>query len=280
MNWITDFVQNKLEKSSAKPKEIKDNWHKDPITAGIISEKQLKENCWVFPSGFHARINAEERLEMMLDNKFTLLESQTTNDDPIKFRDSKKYTERLSEARKKTKHHDALISAMGTINGAKAVVSVMDFEFMAGSMGSAVGVNFYNAAMQAIKNRSAFVCVTASGGARMQEGIISLMQLPRTTIAVQMVKRANLPYIVILTDPTTGGVSASFAMLGDVHIAEPGSLIGFAGKRVIEQTVREQLPTDFQTAEYLLTHGMVDMVVERKELKSVLGRLINMLLPQ
>ncbi len=281
MNWVSDFVKKKIEKRVNNGTEVPDNvWQKDPLTGAIIHESELKSNFYVFPSGYHARLSAENRLKMVFDEEnFEIIPNVKTTDDPLKFRDSKKYSDRLIENRKKTKNQDALMNAKGLINGKNAVVSVMDFEFMAGSMGTSVGANFVEAAKVAVATNSAFIAVTASGGARMQEGIMSLMQLPRTTIAVEMVKNAGLPYIVILTDPTTGGVSASFAMLGDIHISEPGSLIGFAGKRVIEQTVREQLPTDFQTAEYLLKHGMVDMVVERKILKETLGRILAILMP-
>jgi acetyl-CoA carboxylase carboxyl transferase subunit beta len=197
--------------------------------------------------------------------------------DPLRFRDSKRYTDRLREAREKTKLEDAILVGHGTIEGAKSVIAAMEFEFMGGSMGAAVGEGILAAAKLAVLQEAPLIVFTASGGARMQEGAISLMQMPRTVIATRLVKEAGLPFIVVLTDPTTGGVTASFAMLGDIHIAEPGALIGFAGARVIEQTVREKLPEGFQRAEYLLEHGIVDMVVPRGELRSMLARLIRLL---
>ncbi len=200
-------------------------------------------------------------------------------EDPLHFKDSQRYTERLKQARAKNPHHDAFTAAAGAIEGHKAVVGVQDFTFMGGSMGMAVGNAFCAAAQRALDERCGFVVVTAAGGARMQEGILSLMQMPRATVMTRRLKEAGLPYIVVLTDPTTGGVTASYAMLGDVHIAEPGALIGFAGQRVIQETIREQLPEGFQRAEYLLEHGMVDMVVERKDLRPTLARLLDYLSP-
>ena len=199
--------------------------------------------------------------------------------DPLRFRDQKKYADRLKEAQARTKGGDALEAAAGTIDGLPAVIAVMNFEFMAGSMGAGLGEGFVAAAREAVSRRAAFIVVTASGGARMQEGAISLMQMARTTIAVEEVKGAGLPYIVILTDPTTGGVTASFAMLGDLNIAEPKALIGFAGPRVIEQTIRQKLPDGFQRSEFLLERGMLDLVVERRELKSTIARALQFMLP-
>jgi acetyl-CoA carboxylase carboxyl transferase subunit beta len=198
----------------------------------------------------------------------------------LKFKDTKKYTDRIKAARLATGETDAMISAKGEIDGQTVVVSVQDFAFMGGSMGMAVGEAFVDAAKAAIKAKCPYVIFTAAGGARMQEGILSLMQMPRSTVAIQMLHDAGLPYIVVLTDPTTGGVTASYAMLGDVQIAEPGALIGFAGQRVIEQTIREKLPEGFQRAEYLLEHGMIDMVTHRHDLRGVLSQLIGYLAPE
>jgi len=197
--------------------------------------------------------------------------------DPLRFRDRKRYTDRLKEAQAKSGGGDALVVAHGKIGGTGAVVAVFDFSFMGGSMGVAVGEGLLAAARLAVLQQAPLIVVPASGGARMQEGILSLMQLPRTTLAVQEMKAVGLPYIVLLTDPTTGGVSASFAMLGDVTLAEPGAVVGFAGARVIEETIREKLPEGFQRAEYLLEHGMVDIVVHRRDLKATLARLIDLL---
>jgi acetyl-CoA carboxylase carboxyl transferase subunit beta len=198
--------------------------------------------------------------------------------DPLRFRDQKRYTDRLKEAQARTRTNDALQAAHGLVDGLPAVIAVMNFEFMAGSMGSALGEGFVTAARLAVMQEAAFIVVTSSGGARMQEGSLSLMQMARTTIAVDEVKEAGLPYIVVLSDPTTGGVTASFAMLGDIHLAEPGAQIGFAGARVIEQTIREKLPDGFQRAEYLLEHGMIDAVVHRFEMRATLARLLDLLL--
>ena len=201
-------------------------------------------------------------------------------EDPLKFRDTKKYVDRIKAARASTGEQDALINARGTIMGHKAVVGVQDFAYMGGSMGVAVGEAFIAGATAAIDDKCPYIIFTAAGGARMQEGILSLMQMPRTTVAIAMLREAKLPYIVVMTDPTTGGVTASYAMLGDVQIAEPNALIGFAGQRVIQDTIREKLPEGFQRAEYLLEHGMLDMVVERKDMRETLGRLIAFLMPE
>jgi acetyl-CoA carboxylase carboxyl transferase subunit beta len=217
---------------------------------------------------------------MLLDPGYTVLPPPQVREDPLKFRDSKRYTERLKLARAKTGEPDALINARGAIEGHRLVLGVQDFAFMGGSMGMAVGAAFVAGARAAIADRAPYAIVTAAGGARMQEGILSLMQMPKAIVAIAELKEAGLPYIVILTDPTTGGVTASYAMLGDVHLAEPGALIGFAGQRVIESTIREKLPEGFQRAEYLLAHGMVDMVVHRKDLRKRLGLLLDYLAPR
>jgi acetyl-CoA carboxylase carboxyl transferase subunit beta len=218
-------------------------------------------------------------MSQLMDPGYELLPEPQVKEDPLRFRDTKRYADRLKQARATNAHRDAFIAAIGTIKGQRAVVGVQDFAFMGGSMGMAVGDAFCAAAQCAISRRSAFVAVTAAGGARMQEGILSLMQMPRATVMVRRLRAARLPYIVVLTDPTTGGVTASYAMLGDVHIAEPGALIGFAGQRVIQETIREQLPEGFQRAEYLHKHGMVDMVVHRKELRATLAQLLEYLTP-
>jgi acetyl-CoA carboxylase carboxyl transferase subunit beta len=224
-------------------------------------------------------MGARIRLERLLDPGFTLLPQPQVREDPLRFRDSKRYVDRLKAARTQTGESDALLNARGTIEGQRAVVGVQDFAFMGGSMGLAVGAAFVQGIKAAIADHAPYIIFTAAGGARMQEGILSLMQMPRTTAAIAELKEAGLPYIVVLTDPTTGGVTASYAMLGDVHIAEPGALIAFAGARVIESTIREKLPEGFQRAEYLLDHGMVDMVVHRKELGRKLAQLIAYLAP-
>lgn len=228
--------------------------------------------------GHHFRLSAKERFELLFDNgTFTLHPVPKVYHDPLKFRDMKKYGDRLKDYRAKTNLDDAIKVAYGHIHGVNAVIAAFDFAFMGGSMGLAVGEGIVAASDLAVKTRSPLIIIPASGGARMQEGILSLMQMPRTTIAVEQVKEAGLPYITLLTDPTTGGVSASFAMLGDIAIAEPGATIGFAGARVIEETMRQKLPEGFQSAEYLLDHGMIDMVVKRKELRDRIGQLLKML---
>ena len=225
------------------------------------------------------RLGANERLEMLFDDGvFEKVEVEAPITDPLKFRDVKRYTDRLKESKAKTKSNDAIMVAHGKVGGAQTVMAAFDFAFMGGSMGLAVGDGVIKAARLAVKQHAPLVVLTSSGGARMQEGIHSLMQLARTTIAVEEVREAGLPYIVILCDPTTGGVSASLAMLGDIHISEPGAVIGFAGQRVIEQTIRETLPEGFQCAEYLLEHGMIDMVVPRKNLQAELAKVIDLLM--
>jgi acetyl-CoA carboxylase carboxyl transferase subunit beta len=255
-------------------------WHKCRHCNSMIFTKEYEENDWVCPRcDHHGRIGPRQRFEAIFDPGYTIMPQPQVREDPLKFRDSKRYSDRLKAARTETGEGDALINARGTIEGRRAVIAVQDFAFMGGSMGQAVGAAFIDGARAAIANRSPFIIFTAAGGARMQEGILSLMQMPRTTVAIAELKEAGLPYIVVLTDPTTGGVTASYAMLGDVQIAEPGALIGFAGARVIESTIREKLPEGFQRAEYLLDHGMVDMVVHRKELRATLSKLVDYLAP-
>jgi acetyl-CoA carboxylase carboxyl transferase subunit beta len=245
----------------------------------MLFHRELEANLFVCRNcGHHLRLDAKRRLGLLFDDgEYTQVELPKTPLDPLRFRDQKRYTDRLKEAQARNGGGDALMVAHGKIGGTPAVVAVFDFEFMGGSMGTAVGEGLIAAARLAVLQEAPLVVVPASGGARMQEGILSLMQLPRTTLAVHEVKAAGLPYIVLLTDPTTGGVSASFAMLGDVTLAEPGAVVGFAGARVIEETIREKLPEGFQRSEYLLEHGMVDMVVPRQELHDTLARLLDLL---
>ncbi len=281
MNWLTDFVRPKVKKITAK--EIADNlWTKCPNCGQMLFNKELEKNNFVcHKCDHHLRLSVKKRLEMLFDNgEYKEIILPKLKEDPLNFRDSKKYTDRLRTYRKNTGEEDAIKVAQGEIGGITAVVAAMDFSFMGGSMGMAVGEGIVKAAETAMKNNCPLITVTASGGARMQEGMLSLMQMARTTAAVNMVKEKGLPYIVILTDPTTGGVSASFAMLGDIHIAEKGCMIGFAGARVIEQTIREKLPEGFQRAEYLKEHGMVDMVVRRAEMKNELVKVISILMHQ
>lgn len=280
MNWLTNFIRPGL-RALTQQKEVPDNlWDKCPSCEGMLFHRDMEENLNVcYHCGHHLRIPAVKRLEIIFDDgKFETLSLPDVAFDPLKFKDRKKYADRLKETRTKTGLKDAITLAKGTINGQKAVVAAFNFRFMGGSMGMGVGEAIVKGAKEAVKENAAFITIPSSGGARMQEGMLSLMQMPRTVIAVEMVKEKGLPYIVLLTDPTTGGVSASFAMLGDIHIAEPGTTIGFAGRRVIEETVRETLPDDFQTAEYLREHGMVDMVVPRKELHETLGRILSLLM--
>ncbi len=279
MNWLTEFVRPKIRTLFAK-REVPDNlWHQCPSCQQMIFHRDLLANLKVCTHcGHHMRGNVSERFDWTLDaGSFTRIELPKATVDPLRFRDSKRYVDRLKEARDKTHMDDAIAVAHGTIDGHKAVVAVMEFDFIGGSMGAAVGDALIAAARLAVLQDAPLVVFTASGGARMQEGAVSLMQMPRTVIATRLVKEAGLPFIVVMTDPTTGGVTASFAMLGDIHIAEPGAMIGFAGARVIEQTVREILPDGFQRAEYLLAHGIIDMVVKRMELKATLARIIGLL---
>lgn len=279
MNWLTNFVKPKL-RDLVRTKEIPDNlWHKCKKCGQMIFHRDLTKNQHVCQHcGYHMRLSVTARLEMMFDEgNYTRAELPKVIHDPLKFSDRRKYSDRIKEAKKKTKEEDALIVAHGKMGGQNVVIAAFNFDYMAGSMGTAVGEGLVTASKLAIVQDAAFIVVPASGGARMQEGILSLMQMARSTIGVERVKEAGLPYIVVLSDPTTGGVSASFAMLGDVAIAESGAVIGFAGRRVIEQTIREQLPDDFQTAEYLYEHGMVDMVVRRHELRPTLINVLSLL---
>ena len=279
MNWLTNYVKPKL-KSVLTRKDTPDNlWHKCKNCGQMIYQREFVDNLSVCAHcEHHERIGPSERFNMLFDRQtFQKLDMPEVTPDPLKFRDSKKYTERMKQARAKTGDVDAIHAAAGKIEGHEAVVVVQNFFFMGGSMGMAVGDGFIAAVEHAINIHAPLIIYTAAGGARMQEGILSLMQMPRTTVAIQMLKEAGLPYLVVLTDPTTGGVTASYAMLGDIQIAEPGALIGFAGPRVIEQNLRQKLPEGFQRSEYLLEHGMVDMIVHRKDQREMLGRLIGLL---
>src|SRR3982750_2251003 len=257
-------------------------WHKCSKCATMVFVKEWEENYSVCPRcDFHDRIGPEKRFEQLFDaSEYEILPAPEVREDPLRFKDTKRYTDRLKTARAATEERDALINARGRIDGRKVIIGVQDFAFMGGSMGIAVGAAFVAGVRAAIEAESPYILFTAAGGARMQEGILSLMQMPRTTVALAELREAGLPYIVVLTDPTTGGVTASYAMLGDVQLAEPGALIGFAGQRVIEQTIREKLPEGFQRAEYLLEHGMIDMVVPRGELKDKLGLLVSYFAPE
>ena len=280
MSWLSSVrkgIQSLTKRQSA------DNlWHKCKKCASMVFTKEWEDNQFVCPRcDHHDRVGPAARFLSLFDRqKYEILPSPEVREDPLRFRDTKRYSERIKAARSATGQRDALINAIGRIEGHLAVVGVQDFAFMGGSMGVAVGAAIVAGIERAIAKCCPYVLFTAAGGARMQEGILSLMQMPRTTVALAQLREAGQPYIVVLTDPTTGGVTASYAMLGDVQIAEPGALIGFAGQRVIEQTIREKLPDGFQRAEYLLEHGMIDMVVHRHALKDRIGRLITYLAPQ
>ena len=279
MNWF-NRVRNSLTFLPKKETD-KDLWVKCPGCQQMVFAQEYEDNLYVCPRcDHHGRIGADERLRQILDPGYDVLSQPDVREDPLKFRDTKKYTDRLKQARAKNPHKDAFTVGSGEIDGTPAVVGVQDFGFMGGSMGMAVGTAFCKGAERAIERNCAYVVVTAAGGARMQEGILSLMQMPKATVMTRRLKEAGLPYIVVLSDPTTGGVTASYAMLGDIHIAEPGALIGFAGQRVIQDTIREQLPEGFQRAEYLHKHGMVDMVVHRSDLKDTLATVLDYLSPK
>ncbi|WP_420548637.1 acetyl-CoA carboxylase, carboxyltransferase subunit beta [Curvivirga sp.] len=281
MNWLTNFVRPKIKALVGAKPDVPDNmWHKCPGCGQMLFHRDLEANLNVCTHcDHHLRLPVLKRLASLFDDAaYTRIELPKVPVDPLKFRDRKRYTDRLKEARNKTGEEDAIVVGHGKMSGVDTVIAAFNFEFMGGSMGTAVGEGIVVAAHLAVQQKAPLIVIPASGGARMQESILSLMQMPRTTVALQELSEAGLPYIVLLTDPTTGGVSASFAMLGDIHVAEPGCMIGFAGRRVIEQTVREVLPDGFQTAEYLHEHGMVDMVVSRLDLKQALGNLIHMIM--
>lgn len=278
MNWLTNFIRPKIRSITAT-KEVPDNlWQKCPSCEGMLFHRDLADAMNVcYHCGHHMKVPVKQRLQNLFDDSsWKEIAVPRVPYDPLKFKDRKKYADRLKETRAKVGRDDAIVVAKGVMGGLPVVIAAFDFDFMGGSMGAAVGEGLVVAAEHAVKTGSALIAIPASGGARMQEGMISLVQLPRTIIAADMVKEAGLPYLVLLTDPTTGGVSASFAMVGDIHLAEPGCMIGFAGKRVIQETIREDLPENFQTAEYLLDHGMVDLVVPRKELRATLIRILDL----
>ncbi|WP_330083151.1 acetyl-CoA carboxylase, carboxyltransferase subunit beta [Methylocystis iwaonis] len=278
MNWYSNVVPPKI-KALIKREAPENLWVKCPESGQLVFHKDIEANLYVVPSsGYHMRCPVDVRLTNLFDNgELELLPTPEAPVDPLKFRDIKRYVDKLKEYRVKTGAPDAVTLATGKLAGSQVTAAVQDFDFLGGSLGMAAGEAIVAGIDHALAKRTPFIIFTASGGARMQEGMFSLMQMPRTTIAVQRLRDARLPYIVVLTNPTTGGVTASYAMLGDVQIAEPGAIIGFAGARVIEQTIREKLPEGFQRAEYLRDHGMVDMVVARQEMRETLGRLCGLL---
>jgi acetyl-CoA carboxylase carboxyl transferase subunit beta len=280
VNWISNVVRPKIRGLWPKREMPENLWVKCPETGEMVFHKDLEANLFVFPeSGYHQRIDARTRLRLFFDGaEWETIPSPAVAVDPLRFRDERRYTDRLKAARAKTELEDAVLVGAGTVEQVPLIAAVQDFDFMGGSLGMAAGEAIITAAEAAIERARPLVLFAASGGARMQEGILSLMQLPRTIVAVSRLKEAGLPYLVVLTNPTTGGVTASYAMLGDVHLAEPGALIGFAGPRVIEQTIREKLPEGFQRAEYLMEHGMVDMVVTRHDLRPTVTRLCRLLM--
>ncbi|WP_333793575.1 acetyl-CoA carboxylase, carboxyltransferase subunit beta [Hyphomicrobium sp.] len=281
MNWINNVVRPKIRSFLTTKREVPENlWVKCPETGQMVFYKDLEANQFVVPgSNYHMKMSARARLASLFDGgSFEQVAVSSVAQDPLRFRDGRRYTDRLKDARTKTSLEDAVLVGEGTLDGRQLVAAAQDFEFMGGSLGMAAGEAVVAGMLRAVHLKTPFILFAASGGARMQEGILSLMQMPRTTIAVQRLREAKLPYIVVMTDPTTGGVTASYAMLGDIHIAEPGALICFAGPRVIQQTIREQLPEGFQRAEYLLEHGMIDMVVHRHKMRETLSRLCSLLM--
>ncbi len=281
MNWLQKLTPPGV-KSIFTKKDTPDNlWVKCPKSNEMIFAADLPGLLHVTPAGHHMRIGPKLRMQYTFDDEaYEKVDIPAVAKDPLKFKDDQKYTDRLKKARNKTGDDDAMSIGVGTIRGIKTVVLVQNFAFMGGSLGMAAGEGFIRAAEYAVENNLPLIAFTAAGGARMQEGALSLMQMPRTTIAVQELREANLPYIVVLCDPTTGGVTASYAMLGDIHLAEPGALICFAGPRVIEETIREKLPEGFQRAEYLEEHGMIDRVVARRDMRKVLGDILAVLMKQ
>jgi acetyl-CoA carboxylase carboxyl transferase subunit beta len=276
--WLSRIAPG-VRGAFAKRETPENLWVKCPDTGEMIYRSDLEAALWVTPAGRHMRIGPEARFKFTFDEaEYETLPTPAVFEDPLKFSDGKSYKDRLAAARKTTGEQDAMAIAFGKVGGADAVVLVQDFAFMGGSLGMAAGEGFIAAAEAAIKRQVPLIVFTAAGGARMQEGALSLMQMARTTLAINEMKDVGLPYVVVLTDPTTGGVTASYAMLGDVHLAEPGALIGFAGPRVIEQTIRETLPPGFQRSEYLVEKGMVDRVTPRKELPAVLGSILGTLM--
>ena len=283
MNWISNVVRPRIRSFLTTKREVPDNlWIQCPESGQMVFHKDLEANQFVVPgSDYHMRVGAQDRLRLLFDGEaFEAVPLPEVPLDPLKFRDGRRYVDRLKDAKSKTDLADAVLVGEGLLKSQPVVAAAQDFRFMGGSLGMAAGEAVVSGMLRAVERNTPFILFAASGGARMQEGILSLMQMPRTTIAVQRLRDAGLPYIVVLTDPTTGGVTASYAMLGDIHIAEPGALICFAGPRVIEQTIREQLPEGFQRAEYLLEHGMIDMVVHRHQMRETLARLCRVLGPQ
>jgi acetyl-CoA carboxylase carboxyl transferase subunit beta len=281
VNWINNVVRPKIRSFLTPKREVPDNlWVTCPESGQMVFHKDLEANHFVFPgSNYHQRMTAPQRLAHLFDGgEYAKVAVPSVPADPLKFRDGRKYVDRIKDARAATELDDAVLVGEGLLDGREVTVAAQDFRFMAGSLGMAAGEAVITGMLRAVEKKTPFILFAASGGARMQEGILSLMQMPRTTIAVQRLRDANLPYIVVLTDPTTGGVTASYAMLGDIHIAEPGALICFAGPRVIQQTIREQLPEGFQRSEYLLAHGMIDMVVHRHQLRETLSRICRILM--
>jgi len=280
VNWLTNFVRPRI-RALVRKREVPDSlWINCPNCNQMLHHKEIRERQFVCPHcEHHMRIGPEDRFPQLFDDgAFTEIELGDVVADPLKFRDEKRYTERLKEARGKTEQKDAVAVAHGRLGGQQSVIAVQNFAFMGGSLGMGAGEAIVAAARLAVLQEAPLIIFSAAGGARMQEGILSLMQLPRTTVAIQLVREAGLPFISVMTDPTTGGVTASYAMLGDIAIAEPGALIGFAGPRVIENTIRERLPEGFQRAEYLLEHGMLDMVVPRHEMRDTLIKLVGTLM--
>lgn len=280
MNWIDNFVRPKIRSILNPKRDTPENlWVKDPESGEMVFYRDLEANQWVVPnSGYHMKIKPADRLATFLDEgKYDLVPVPSAPLDPLKFRAQKRYVDQIKENRAKTGHEDSVIVATGKLFERAVTVAVQDFDFLAGSLGMAAGQGIITGLETAVRLKTPFVLFVASGGARMQEGVLGLMQMPRTTVAVLRLREAGLPFFVVLTNPTTGGVTASYAMLGDVHLAEPGALIGFAGQRVIEQTIREKLPKGFQRSEYLYQHGMVDMVVHRHNLRSTIGSLAAIL---
>ena len=279
MNWITNFVKPKLQSFVGK-KEVPDNlWETCPKCSQMLLKRELISNQFVCKHcDHHFRLTSKERLELFFGKNYIIMDTPKIKPDPLSFKDSKKYTERLKIAQKKNQTNDSVIVASGTVNGKKVVAAVFDFNFMGGSMGMAAGEAIVTASDFAKKNFLPLIIFSSSGGARMQEGILSLMQMPRTVIAINSFSKTKLPFISVLTDPTTGGVSASFAMLGDLIIAEKNATIGFAGSRVIMDTIKEKLPQNFQKSEYLIEKGMIDLVVHRKDLKKKIEEILDFLI--
>jgi len=283
MNWIANFVRPRIKGLMGSKQTSQDNlWTKCTGCGEMVFHRDLVARQNVCPQcNHHMRVGAKDRFAALFDDgAYERLPAPEVPHDPLRFRDDKRYSDRLKENRLKTSQTDALVAARGFLDALPVVIAVQTFEFMGGSLGLATGAGLVAAMRTAALERRPFILIVSSGGARMQEGILSLMQMPRTTVGVDMLNEAGVPYIVVLTDPTTGGVSASYAMLGDVQIAEPGALIGFSGPRVIEQTIRERLPEGFQRAEYLLDHGMIDAIVHRHLLKETLSKLVRLLMKQ